>query len=94
MSEASYIQRRNRPLHVYALLYLAFLYIPVLILPLFSFNDSIFIAFPLRGFTTSWYEQLFANEPLFAALMNRRQPLRRAKPWTPAATVSSRRFSR
>lgn len=70
MSEASYIQRRNRPLHYYAIAYLAFLYIPVLFLPLFSFNDSLFIAFPLRGFTTNWYEQLFTNEPLFASLLN------------------------
>lgn len=70
MNGVSHILRRNRPLYVYAVMYLAFLYIPVMFLPLFSFNDSIFIAFPLRGFTTNWYEQLFSNEPLFAALMN------------------------
>ena len=54
MTEAAYIQRPNRPLYVYALLYLAFLYIPVLFLPLFSFNDAIYVAFPLKGFTTKW----------------------------------------
>ena len=70
MTDTSYVERHNRPLHVYAVLYLAFLYIPVLFLPLFSFNDSIFIAFPLKEFTTNWYEQLFKNEPMFAALMN------------------------
>lgn len=70
MSEVSYIRQRNRPLHYYALLYLAFLYVPVLFLPLFSFNDSIYIAFPFKGFTAKWYEQLFANEPMIAALMN------------------------
>ena len=70
MSEVSYIQRRNRPLQYYALIYLAFLYIPVLFLPLFSFNDSIYVAFPLKSFTLKWYEQMFANEPMFAALMN------------------------
>ena len=70
MSEVSYIRRRNRPLRYYAIVYMAFLYIPVLFLPLFSFNDSIYIAFPLKGFTISWYEQLFNNEPMFAALMN------------------------
>ena len=59
-----------RPLRLYALWYLAFLYVPVLFLPLFSFNDSIFIAFPLKGFTTAWYRELFTNEPLFAALVN------------------------
>ncbi len=62
--------RSNRPLRFYAVLYLAFLYIPVLFLPLFSFNDSIFIAFPLHGFTTKWYTAMFNNEPMHAALMN------------------------
>lgn len=70
MSETSYINRPNRPLHVYAITYLAFLYVPVLFLPLFSFNDSIYVAFPFKGFTTQWYEQLFNNEPMIAALIN------------------------
>jgi len=66
----SYIHRPNRPLLVYAVLYLAFLYIPVLFLPLFSFNDSTYVAFPLKGFTTRWYADMFGNEPMQAALMN------------------------
>ncbi|MGI9482573.1 MAG: ABC transporter permease [Hyphomicrobiales bacterium] len=70
MKETSYIEKPNRPLFVYALLYLAFLYIPVLFLPLFSFNDSIYIAFPFVGFTTKWYVQMYHNEPMIAALMN------------------------
>ncbi len=70
MKDLSYIDRPNRPLHIYALLYLAFLYIPVLFLVLFSFNDSIYVTFPLAGFTTQWYSELFDNEPMFAALMN------------------------
>lgn len=70
MKNVSYIDQPNRPLYLYALLYLAFLYIPVLFLPLFSFNDSIYISFPLAGFTTKWYGQLFENEPMFASLWN------------------------
>ena len=70
MKGLSYIQRTNRPLHIYALLYLAFLYIPVLFLPLFSFNDSLYIAFPLKGFTTKWYASMIGNGPLLAALVN------------------------
>jgi spermidine/putrescine transport system permease protein len=70
MKDTSYIDRPNRPLRVYALCYLAFLYIPVLFLVLFSFNDSIYVTFPLAGFTTQWYADLFQNEPMFAALMN------------------------
>ena len=70
MKDVAYFERPNRPLGMYALLYLAFLYIPVLFLPLFSFNDAIYVAFPLKGFTTSWYEQMLTNEPMHAALMN------------------------
>lgn len=68
--EAPYIEKPNRPLAIYAVLFLAFLYIPVLLLPLFSFNDSIYIAFPIKGWTLSWYQEMFTNEPMFAALMN------------------------
>jgi spermidine/putrescine transport system permease protein len=70
MKDVAYLNRPNRPLHLYALMYLAFLYLPVLFLPLFSFNDSLFVAFPLKGFTLSWYEQMLTNEPMHAALMN------------------------
>jgi len=68
--DVSYIQRRNRPLHIYALVFLGYLYIPVLFLPLFSFNDSIYIAFPMKGLTLQWYQSMFENEPMLAALMN------------------------
>jgi len=54
----------------YTVLYLAFLYIPVLFLPLFSFNDSIYIAFPLKGFTFDWYVQMAESEPLINSLKN------------------------
>ncbi len=70
MKGVSYIHQPNRPLHLYAMLYLAFLYIPVLFLPLFSFNDSIYITFPLKGFTTKWYASMFVTEPMHAALLN------------------------
>ena len=70
MKDVAYLNRPNRPLHLYALMYLAFLYLPVLFLPFFSFNDSIFVAFPLKGFTLGWYEQMLTNEPMHAALMN------------------------
>jgi spermidine/putrescine transport system permease protein len=70
MSDVSYIKRPNRLLYIYALIYLAFLYIPVLFLPLFSFNDSVYVAFPLRAFTTNWYVEMLDNEPMQAALLN------------------------
>ncbi|KAA3623912.1 MAG: ABC transporter permease, partial [Proteobacteria bacterium] len=60
----------RRPLAVYAVVYLMFLYVPVLFLPVFSFNDSIYISFPLKGFTFDWYRSMMSNEPMFQALMN------------------------
>lgn len=57
-------------LRVYAIAYLAFLYGPVLLLPVFAFNDSAIVAFPLRGFTTDAFRQLWHTEPLQAAVWN------------------------
>lgn len=61
---------RNRGLFLYAIAYLAFLYGPVLVLPVFSFNNSEFIAFPLSGFTTRWYQGLSADTAMQHALGN------------------------
>jgi spermidine/putrescine transport system permease protein len=57
-------------LFAYAIFYLAFLYVPVLFLPLFSFNRSVFIAFPLTGFTTQWYRDMLADDAMLHALGN------------------------
>jgi len=38
-----------------------FFYLPIAVLTLFSFNASKLMAFPLSGFTLSWYEDLFGN---------------------------------
>jgi spermidine/putrescine transport system permease protein len=55
-------------LSLFAVLYLAFLYVPVLLLPLFSFNDNIYVTLPFKGFTLKWYQNLMANSSLQAAL--------------------------
>ncbi len=57
-------------LRIYAITYLVFLYLPVILLPLFAFNDGTVIAFPLKGFTTEWFVQLAGIEALHAALKN------------------------
>lgn len=63
-------RRRVNGLAVYAISYLAFIYVPVLFLPLFSFNDSIYIAFPLKGFTFEWYYEMVNSRGLVRALEN------------------------
>ncbi|MEM7522313.1 MAG: ABC transporter permease [Pseudomonadota bacterium] len=67
MSDVSYISRPNRPLQIYACVFLFVLYTPVLFIPLFSFNDSIYVRFPLQGFTFDWYAQLWARDSLWDA---------------------------
>ncbi|AZV80930.1 ABC transporter permease (plasmid) [Parasedimentitalea marina] len=62
--------KRFLGLRTYTLVYLAFLYLPVLLLPLFSFNDGTIVAFPIKGWTLKWYGQLGAQDTLVQALMN------------------------
>ena len=57
-------------LRVYALIYLLFLYAPILLLPIFAFNSGTVIAFPLKGVTTEWFAQMFENATLRRALAN------------------------
>lgn len=57
-------------LRSYAVLYLVFLYAPIVLLPLFAFNDSKVIAFPLSGFTTGWFELMWNDDTLWRAVGN------------------------
>ncbi len=64
------LRKTSRALPAYALLYLVFLYGPIVLLPVFSFNNSVFVAFPLSGFTTQWYSAMAADSDMRAALTN------------------------
>jgi len=57
-------------LPVYAGLYLVFLYLPVLLLPVFSVNASAVPVFPLKGLTFDWYRSLVGNDALINSLWN------------------------
>ena len=57
-------------LRIYTIGYLLFLYCPILILPIFAFNDSAAVAFPLQGFTTEWFQNVFHDAVLGKALKN------------------------
>jgi ABC-type spermidine/putrescine transport system permease subunit II len=48
----------------------AVLYGPVILLAIFSFNDSISVSLPLRGFTTKWYSQILGDEVMRASIQN------------------------
>jgi spermidine/putrescine transport system permease protein len=63
----------KRPLDLlplYAALFLVFLYGPILLMTLFSFNDNIFATFPLKSITLKHYASLAATPGMINALRN------------------------
>ena len=57
-----------RLLRSFFALVVVFLYAPIVILLIFSFNNSQLPSFPLSGFTLHWYHQFLTNSDLRAAL--------------------------
>jgi len=55
-------------LRAFFFLVVLFLYAPIVILLIFSFNDSAVPSFPLSGFTLHWYHQFLTNPDLKGAL--------------------------
>ena len=55
-------------LRAFFALVVVFLYAPIVILLIFSFNDSAVPTFPLSGFTLHWYHQFLTNSDLKGAL--------------------------
>ena len=95
--------RRDRWLGAYVFAYLFFLYLPVSLIPLFSFNNSIQAAFPLKGFTPQWYATLFGNRHFRALSVNSLSigviaapPARRsaASPFPTWTSMAARRWPR
>ena len=60
----------NRTLAFYAAAFTFILYLPILFIPIFSFNSGVYVKFPLEGFTFKWYVDLFSREPLKLAFWN------------------------
>jgi len=54
----------------YYILLAVFLYLPIGLLIVFSFNDSPMVVFPLKGFTLKWYGALAQAREMLAALRN------------------------
>ncbi|WP_425348831.1 ABC transporter permease [Pararhizobium antarcticum] len=55
---------------VYATLVFGFIFLPVAVLVLFSFQDGRLPVPPFNGFSTQWYAAIFADRKLMAALGN------------------------
>ncbi len=58
------------PGSAYVALMLLFLYLPILLLIVFSFNDADSLVFPLRGFTLRWYAALADAGTLLESVRN------------------------
>jgi spermidine/putrescine transport system permease protein len=62
---------RRRPLlAMYAALVFAFIYLPIVVLVLYSFNRDGVGGFPPSQFTLDWYRQLFADAPIWDSVLN------------------------
>ncbi len=49
---------------------LAFLYAPLVVMAVFSFNDSDFTGLPFQGFTLRWYSMLLEDDRLLESVWN------------------------
>jgi spermidine/putrescine transport system permease protein len=50
-------------------LLIVFLYAPLVVLVIFAFNDDTVMAFPIKGFTTKWFDQGLSDKSLIDAMV-------------------------
>jgi len=62
--------RNSLPLKGYFFGLIALLYLPIVVLFLFSINANTYLSFPLQGLTLGWYEKLFASDALLRSARN------------------------
>jgi len=60
----------SRLLGAYAALVYAFLYLPIVVLAVYSFNAGGVGGFPPRNLTLSWYRILFQDDAIWSTLLN------------------------
>jgi len=61
---------RSSILPAYFFVLIGFLYMPIVVLFLFSINSNTSFSFPLRGFSLHWYQQLLDSAPVLRAARN------------------------
>lgn len=59
-----------RLLTLYAILVFAFLYLPIVVLVVYSFNGQGIGGFPPRDLTLNWYRILFQDDAIWASVLN------------------------
>ncbi|MEZ7812905.1 MAG: ABC transporter permease [Paracoccaceae bacterium] len=64
------MSKNAKYLRIFVIICLIFFYGPAILLPLFAFNASQVISFPLEGFTLHWFSALLSEKTLHGALWN------------------------
>ena len=67
---AAIVKSRSPLLATFSLFVFAFLYLPILVLIVYSFNQTGVGGFPPQHFTFHWYQQLFADGPIWDSVLN------------------------
>lgn len=62
--------RRSPATGAFTIAGLVFLWAPLLLVALFSFHSTGSLTFPFEGFSTRWYDEVFANEVIGTAAKN------------------------
>ena len=70
MTRDSPAHPRSRWLAVHALIVFSFLYLPIVVLVLYSFNGQGVAGFPPRHLTLDWYRVLFADSAIWDSVLN------------------------
>ena len=70
VSDSTSSVKGSRWLTLHALAVFAFLYLPIVVLILYSFNGQGVGGFPPRNLTLSWYQTLFQDGPIWDSVLN------------------------
>lgn len=70
VSDTASSVKASRWLTVHALAVFAFLYLPIVVLILYSFNGQGVGGFPPRNLTLNWYRTLFQDGPIWDSVLN------------------------
>jgi spermidine/putrescine transport system permease protein len=70
VSESTNSVKGSRWLTLHALAVFAFLYLPIFVLILYSFNGQGVGGFPPHNLTLSWYQTLFQDGPIWDSVLN------------------------
>jgi spermidine/putrescine transport system permease protein len=67
---SSRVSSRSPLLAIYSALVFAFIYLPIVVLIVYSFNRDGVGGFPPRHFTLGWYRQLFSDSAIWDCVIN------------------------